>query len=197
MIGPGTRMIEKFLLAWIPIFVAMDVIGLAPLFLSLTATQPPDRVKKVAGQAILTAAVVALGFIFLGGVVFRALGISVADFQVAGGIILLLLAARELVSASREELAAPDDMGVVPLGLPLIMGPATLTACLLLVQSVGLGPTLAALLGNLALAYLVMRGSGILRRRVGMVALRAASKIMMLLLAAIAVSMIRRGWQAL
>ena len=175
----------------------MDVVGLAPLFLSMTATQPPGRAKVIAGQATVTAAVVALVFIFLGAFIFRALGITVADFQMAGGIILLLLAARELVSASKEDLAVPDDMGVVPLGLPLIMGPATLTACLLLAGSVGIAYTLAALAANLALAYFVMRMSGVLRQRIGMIGLRAASKIMMLLLAAIAVNMIRRGWQAI
>ena len=187
----------QFMLAWIPIFVAMDVVGLVPLFLGLTATLPAERVRRIAGQAVVTAAAVALGFIFLGKFVFRALGIGVPDFQVAGGGILFLLAARELLSASKETLEVQDDVGVVPLGLPLITGPATLTACLLLVGSVGVGYTLAALLVNLALVYVAMRYSEFLRRRIGLVGLRAASKIMMLLLAAIAVNMIRRGWQAM
>lgn len=188
---------SQFMLAWIPIFVAMDVVGLVPLFLGLTATLPAERVRRIAGQAVVTAAAVALGFIFLGKFVFRALGIGVPDFQVAGGGILFLLAARELLSASKETLEVQDDVGVVPLGLPLITGPATLTACLLLVGSVGVGYTLAALLVNLALVYVAMRYSEFLRRRIGLVGLRAASKIMMLLLAAIAVNMIRRGWQAM
>ena len=191
------EMFKQFLLAWIPIFVAMDVIGLVPLFLGLTAALPAERVRTISGQAVLTAAAVALGFIFLGNFVFRALGIGVPDFQVAGGGILFLLAARELLSASRESIDPQEDIGVVPLGLPLITGPATLTACLLLVGSVGVGYTLAALLANLALVYAALRYSAILRRRVGLVGLRAASKIMMLLLAAIAVNMIRRGWQAM
>lgn len=191
------QMAAQFMLAWIPIFVAMDVIGLVPLFLGLTASLPRERVRTIAGQAVLTAAVVALGFIFLGNFVFRALGIGVPDFQVAGGGILFLLAARELLSANKETLEAQDDVGVVPLGLPLITGPATLTACLLLVGSVGLAYTLAALLTNLALVYGALRYSEVLRRRIGLVGLRAASKIMMLLLAAIAVNMIRRGWQAM
>lgn len=190
-------MIEKFLLAWIPIFVAMDVVGLAPLFLGLTATQTPERTRRIAGQAVATASAVALGFIFLGRFVFKALGIGVPDFQVAGGIILFLLAARELSAGTKETIDPQEDIGVVPLGLPLITGPATLTACLLLVGSVGLGYTLAALASNLALVYFVMRYSEALRRRVGLVALRAVSKIMMLLLAAIAVNMVRRGWQAM
>ena len=80
--------LTKFLQAFIPLFVAIDPIGLAAIFLGLGQTVPPERRQKIADQAIWTGGLVALGFLFLGQSVFKALGISVSDFQLAGGLIL-------------------------------------------------------------------------------------------------------------
>jgi len=88
--------------------------------------------------AIFTALCLSVGFIFLGKIVFTALGITVADFQVAGGLILLGLAGRELLNVAPASREATDDFGIVPLGMPLIAGPALLTALLILVDTVGL-----------------------------------------------------------
>src|SRR4051812_34277956 len=88
---------QKFLLAWIPLFVAIDVIGLVPLFLGITKGEPKEKVDRITRQAMWTSALVAIGFIFLGRFVFNALGITVADFKVAGGLVLLVLAVRDLV----------------------------------------------------------------------------------------------------
>lgn len=187
--------VAKFLLAWIPLFVAMDPVGIVPLFLGMTAGLPADHVRRTVRQAVFTAGLVAVGFMFLGQFVFRALGITVADFQVAGGIILLILAGRELVAtAAPVEYAA--DFGVVPLGLPLITGPATLAALLLEVESVGPGYALAALATNLVLVFAALTLGNQLKRIVGLTGLKAVSKIIALLLAAIAVHMIRKGWAA-
>ncbi len=180
------------MLAWIPLFVAMDPVGLVPLFLGMTSGLPRDEVRRTVRQAVLTAGLVAVGFMFLGQFVFRALGITVADFQIAGGLILLILAGRELVAAG-EPPKPPPDFGVVPLGLPLITGPATLAALLLLVDTVGPGYSLAALAVNLVLVHLALNFGEQLKRLVGLTGLKAVSKIIALLLAAIAVHMIRRG----
>src|ERR1700757_125939 len=94
---------------------------------------------------------VAIGFIFLGKIIFAALGITVADFQVAGGLILLGLAGRELLGLGPHDRGGSDEFGVVPLGMPLIAGPALLTALLILVDTVGLLFPLLSLLINLAL----------------------------------------------
>ncbi|HET7538065.1 MAG TPA: MarC family protein, partial [Candidatus Didemnitutus sp.] len=117
--------LTKFLQAFIPLFVAIDPIGLAAIFLGLGQTFPPERRQKIADQAIWTGGLVALGFLFLGRSVFTALGISVADFQLAGGLILFILAARDLVQSAAEPEKLPEDFGVVPLGMPLIAGPAS------------------------------------------------------------------------
>ena len=107
-------------------------------------------------------------------------------------------AERESQTLRRQvEVVAREDPGVVPLGLPLIAGPAMLTTLLILIDTIGILYTLLSLLVNLLLVYLAIRNSAFLARRIGTLGLRAASKIIMLLLAAIAVSMIRRGWQAM
>src|SRR5437868_13534219 len=109
-----------------------------------------DR-KRQAFLGIFTALAVAVGFIFLGKIIFAALGITVADFQVAGGLILLGLAGRELLSLGPHDRGGSDEFGVVPLGMPLIAGPALLPALLMLVDTVGLVFTLISLLVNLGL----------------------------------------------
>ncbi len=85
-------MIEKFFLAFIPIFVAIDPIGLVAVFIGLGTSASREQRTRQAFLGIFTALGVAIGFIFLGKIIFAALGITVADFQVAGGLILLGLA---------------------------------------------------------------------------------------------------------
>jgi len=185
--------VQRFLQAFIPLFVAIDPIGLAAIFLGLGQNLDPARRQAIADQAIWTGGLVALGFLFLGQSVFSALGISVGDFQIAGGLILFILAAKDLVASAAEPEKLPEDFGVVPLGMPLIAGPASIATLLLLARSAGLGPTLAALAVNLGLVVLALHYSAWLGRKLGPTGLRAISKIISMLLAAIAVAMIRQG----
>ena len=186
---------EKFFLAFIPVFVAIDPIGLVALFMGLGPTASPDERRHQAFLGIFTGLAVAVGFIFLGKIIFAALGITVADFQIAGGLILLILATRELVAFGPADRGGGNDFGIVPLGMPLIAGPALLAALLILIDTVGLVFTLVSLLVNLAIVALVLCNADRFSRLMGKQGLRGVSKIIALLLAAIAVSLIRRGWQ--
>jgi multiple antibiotic resistance protein len=188
-------MIQKFFVAFIPIFVAIDPIGLVAIFMGLAGSASQEQRKRQAFLGIFTALCVAVGFIFLGEIIFDALGITDADFQVAGGLILLGLASRELLGLGAADREASDDFGVVPLGMPLIAGPALLTALLILVDTVGLVFTLISLLVNLALVAVAFWNADWFARWMGRQGLRGVSKIVALLLAAIAVSLIRRGWK--
>ncbi len=187
-------MIEKFFLAFIPVFVAIDPIGLVAIFMGLSTNASGEDRKRQAFLGIFTALGVAVGFIFLGKIIFAALGITVADFQVAGGLILLGLAGRELLSLGPHDRGGGDEFGVVPLGMPLIAGPALLTALLILVDTVGLVFTLISLLVNLTLVAIAFCNADQFTRWMGKQGLRGVSKIIALLLAAIAISLIRRGW---
>ena len=187
-------MVHKFFVAFIPIFVAIDAIGLVAVFIGLAGDAPSEQRHREGLIAIFTALCISIGFIFLGKIIFTALGITVSDFQVAGGLILLGIAGRELLNVSPARREATHDFGVVPLGMPLIAGPALLTALLILVDTVGLILTVAALLANLSLVVVAFWNAGLVARWMGRQGLRGISKIVALLLAAIAVSLIRRGW---
>ncbi|MDE3083589.1 MAG: MarC family protein [Verrucomicrobiota bacterium] len=186
--------IEIFLRAFIPLFVAIDPVGLAAIFLAIGRDVPPTRKQHIAKQAAWTGGLVALLFLFLGATIFAALGITVSDFKIAGGLILFILAARDMIQPVAEQPAKlAEDFGVVPLGMPLIAGPATITTLLLLGQTVGLRFTLMALAVNLGLVMMAFAYAEKLARLIGSTGLRAVSKIISMLLAAIAVNMIRRG----
>lgn len=175
----------------------MDPVGLVPVYLGMTQGIEPDKRRHVARQAIVTAALVAVGFMFLGKWIFHTLGISVGDFQIAGGLILLVVAARELLAEKQEAAPLPVDFGVVPLGLPLIVGPGTITTLLILMdmETVGVKLALAGFALNLLLVIFALGFAERIMKTIGATGLRAVSKIIALLLMAIAVSMIRRGWQ--
>lgn len=189
--------LERLLLAFIPLFVAIDPLGLVPLYLSMTESIASAERRRIARLATITAAIVAVGFVFLGRFIFAALGITVADFQIAGGLILFVLAASEILFPTKRNQAVPEDFGVVPLGMPLIAGPATLTTLLIVIVSAGTTFALIALLLNLLLTLICFTYSENLVHVFGMRGLRAASKLIHLFLAAIAISMIRRGIEEL
>lgn len=187
--------LEQFLKAFIPLFVAIDPIGLAAVFIALGQGVPPEQRRRIAKQATWTGGGVALLFLFLGQSIFAAVGITVSDFQIAGGLILFILAARDLVhSAAEEPVKLADDFGVVPLGMPLIAGPASITTLILLAQTLGFTMALSALTANLLLIVLAFAYSERLVKLIGATGLRAISKLISMLLAAIAISMIRKGW---
>ena len=188
-----TDFFHSLVLAFVPIFVAVDSIGILPTFVSLTETLSPSNRKRVIRQSMITALAVAVGFIFLGDAVFRLLGITADDFKVAGGVLLFIIAMRALLVQEQRPSAALEDLGVVPLGMPLVVGPAVLTTSLIMVARHGLPVTLAAIVLNIIAAGAVFSSSTILMRFLGRSGSKAASKVASILLASIAVMMVRMG----
>jgi multiple antibiotic resistance protein len=186
-------MIKNICLAFIPLFVAVDAIGLLPLFVSLTAGLKPSQKDRVIFQSMITASGLALGFILIGKAVFHALGITIGDFMIAGGVILFGIAITDLVNPSQRRRAPTEELGVVPLGTPMIVGPAVLTTCLVIIPEYGITATLISMLLNIALAGLLLKLSSRLVSLLGEAGTKALSKIISLLLAAIAVMLIRKG----
>ena len=185
--------LRNFLLAFVPIFFAMDVVGTLPLFVSLTEGMDRAAQRRVIRQSLVTALGVAVGFVFLGKWLFARLGITVSDFMVAGGVLLFVIATLELVIESSSAKRTAESVGAVPLGTPLVVGPAVLTTSLLIVPLYGLVETLLAIVVNIALAGLVFSNADGLKRVLGPAGSKAVSKVSALILAAIAVMMIRRG----
>jgi len=184
----------EFWLCFVPLFVAVDALGTLPIFVSLTAGLERAVVRKVLVQSLLTATAVALVFLGVGKGIFALLGITVADFMIAGGSLLFLLSLRGLLTGEREHLSEnPESLGAVPLGVPLIAGPAVFTTSLLLVDEYGLTPTVLATVANILIAGLVFWASDSVNRVLGEAGMRTLSKIASLILAAIAVMIVRKG----
>lgn len=187
---------EQLFLSFIPLFVAMDAIGVLPFALSLTQDMSARERTRTVRYAMVTALALGLGFIALGKGVFWLLGISVSDFLVAGGLILLVLAINHLVRGKLVELGTAVEqqtVGVVPLGTPLIVGPAVLTTLLLLIGEYHMLLVISAFIINLAIAWLVFAQANRVASFLGGGGMSALSKIASLLLAAIAIKMIRQG----
>ena len=183
-------------LSFIPLFVAMDAIGNLPFTLSLTQDMDPAERRKTIWYAILTAFVLGLGFVAIGKGVFVLLGIEIADFLVAGGLILLVLSIRHLMTGRVVESqtgASRMMVGVVPIGTPLVVGPAVLTTLLLLIEQYPLAVVLVAFALNVAFSWIVFAQANRVARLLREQGLRAASQIASLLLTGIAVMMIRKG----
>ncbi|MFH1428190.1 MAG: MarC family protein [Candidatus Margulisiibacteriota bacterium] len=186
-------MIKDILLAFIPVFVAVDAIGVLPIFISLTDGLEKKEKSQVITQSIITALCLAFAFILLGKAVFSFLGITVGDFMIAGGSILFCIAIIDIVNPVKRRRIPPRDLGAVPIGTPLIVGPAVLTTSLMIVSEYGIAATLISILINVLLAGLIFSFSHVLIKFLGEAGAKALSKVMSLLLAAIAVMMIRKG----
>lgn len=190
-------LLQPFLVSFIPIFVALDAPGTLPIFVGMTEGLTKRERRKIVRQSILTAFLVAVGFVFVGRAIFHALGILVEDFMIAGGVVLMIIAVNDIVRAGEKRPPLGPTFGVVPLGTPLIAGPATLTTALILVGSHGYLPVLLSLIVNILIAWLIFASSDRIIRLIGISGSRAFAKIMALLLAAIAVKMIRTGFVTL
>jgi multiple antibiotic resistance protein len=189
--------LKIFVLSFIPLFVAIDVLGLVPIFLSLTGKMKPQEKKKLITDATLTALAVSLVFLFGGRMIFNFLGITENDFRVGGGIVLLVLAIVELIFAGEENRTPQTSVGVVPIGIPLIIGPAVLTTLLIVVDAYGYLAAVIALLANLFLVWLIFRNSNLIIRIMGEAGSKAFAKVAALFMAAIAIMMIRVGLTAM
>ncbi|MBI5235299.1 MAG: MarC family protein [Deltaproteobacteria bacterium] len=189
------ELISIFSLAFIPLFVAMEPLGVLPVYVSLTGGLEGREKRKVLFYSLVTATIITLGFLVIGKAVFLALGITVKDFQIAGGIVLLCIAIYDIVMSSRarSELQPDYGVGVVPIGTPLIAGPAALTTLVMLNDLYGFAITASALAVNLFIVWFVFQWAEPIVKRIGENGARGISKVISLLLAAIAVMMIRRG----
>jgi len=181
-------------------FVAVDAVGILPLFMHLTEGVERQAVRKVIVQSMITALVVALVFLALGRWIFQYLGITVADFLIAGGILLFTISVIDVITVEKRIAQVDaDSLGAVPIGVPLIVGPAVLTTIFVLVGEYGAVPTVAAAVVNIVIAGGVFWLAEPINRLLGRSGSRTLSKLAGILLAAIAVMMVRKGimmlWQ--
>jgi multiple antibiotic resistance protein len=190
------QILQEFGLTFVPLFVAMDAIGVLPILVPLTQDMKAKERSRTVRLAVITALGLGLGFVAIGKGIFIFLGIEVSDFLVAGGLILFLLAARDLITGKMVEAQASvgaDMLGVVPLGTPLVVGPAVLTTLLILVDQYSIIIVIVSFILNLVIAWLLFAQANRVVAFLGQGGVRATSKIVSLFLAAIAIKMIRQG----
>ncbi len=194
--------IESFL----PLFVAINAPGIIPVYLAVTEGLTAAQRRRLTLQAILTASLIAVLILFAGQLIFSLLGITVNDLRVGGGLILLVLSIsnllfgdfkrrdpRNLEGLDGDEDGESASVGVVPLGIPLIVGPAAITSVLVSREAFGYLPTLTSLSANMTLVWLTLVFSPFIGRVMGPAVSRAVAKVASLFLAAISVALIRAG----
>ena len=185
---------KSFWLCFVPLFVAVNAFGVLPLFINLTEGVESQKIRRVVFQSMITALIVALAFIALGTIILNLLGITVADFMIAGGTLLLIISIREIISTDKSPYPVDlDSMGAVPIGVPLITGPAVLTTSMLLINEHTLVITSLAIIINILIAGGIFLSAPLINSVLGKTGSKTISKITSLLLAAIAVMIIRRG----
>jgi len=185
--------LNSFILTFIPLFIVIDALGNLPFVISLSEGMSRAERRKVIHIASLTAAVVGLAFLLFGQFILKVMGISIGSFAIAGGIILLVLSIREMITGHMVEVIREEMIGVVPIGTPLTVGPATITTLLLLVMQFRLRVVLLSFILNILITWVVFLLGNQIVRFMGQGGLKAVSKAFSLLLAAIGVSMIIRG----
>jgi multiple antibiotic resistance protein len=180
-------------LTFVPLFIVVDAIGNLPFVMALTEGMSRHERRRVIHVAMITATVVGLAFLFFGKLILDALGISVGSFAIAGGLILLALSVKYLLTGRMIEAIKEEMIAVVPIGTPLVAGPATITALLLLAGQYPLQAVLISYVLNMAISWgLFLLGSQIIGF-LGQGGVRAISSVFNLLLAAIAITMLLRG----
>jgi multiple antibiotic resistance protein len=187
-------MFRNIILAFIPVFVAVDAIGVLPMFISLTHNMDENEKKGALLNSFITGVTLAIAFILVGKWIFSILGITVNDFMIAGGFILFCIALRDLLTTEKARHVSASEFGTVPLGTPLIVGPGVLTTCLIMVDQHGIIATITSVILNVLIAVTIFGFSGVIIRVIGRNGVGAMSRLMALLLAAIAVMMMRKGF---
>jgi multiple antibiotic resistance protein len=185
--------LRPYILSFIPFFVAINIASILPIFISLTRDLGREERRRVVRNSVLTALVIAIGFMFIGKGIFVVMGISITDFKIGGGILLLVLAVQLLLKGEEEVKERLEEAAIVPIGTPLITGPAVLTTTLIMVDSYGMIPTIVSFLLNILIVWVVFLKSEFVVKTIGLNGTRAVAKVSEILLSAIAVMLIRKG----
>ena len=204
-------MIETAIHAFVTLFVIVDPISVAPIFLVLSERLTMRQRTRVALNATLIATVILIIFAFGGDYLFRVLGISIAAFSIAGGALLFLLAIdmvlvkrtglRSTTVVEDREAESREDITVFPMAIPLIAGPGAIASILLLMSRAENDPlrqavTIGVLIAVMAVAAGILIAAGWTVRLLGVTGVNVLSRVFGIILAALAIQFILNGLQA-
>ncbi|MBI5225777.1 MarC family protein [Candidatus Micrarchaeota archaeon] len=187
-------MFDQFIYAFVTLFVILDPFASIPAFLTLTRKLSDEDRRAVAHKAVLLAGILAFVFLFSGQTILNMLGVSLSSFKIAGGIVLGLMGLETIlgfeINGNKEK---DNDSIAVLIATPLLTGPGVITTSILLGHQVGLMVTAAAAFLALALAFIILHFAPRLHKVLGEKTINVFSKIMGLMLLALAVEFIRTG----
>lgn len=203
--------LDLMLNAFVTLFVTIDPLGLAPIFLAITSGASKQERMKIAVRAVVTAAVILIAFALIGQAILSVLGISLGAFRIAGGLLLFVIAfemvfekRKERKSKSAQKALTDDEIhniAVFPLAIPLIAGPGAISAVLLLVSQssgwVDQGSVLAVILFVLVLVMLMFLLASPVERLLGESGRNVLTRLLGVLLSALSVQFIADGIQAI
>ena len=202
--------IQFFLVTLSSIFFLVDPFALVPTFLAMTASSTDEHRKSMAKRASITCFCLLTGFALVGTLIFDILGITMPAFKIAGGIILLLIgidmvqARRPATNETAEEAnegAHKEDIGIVPLGMPMLAGPGAISTVMVLIGSaktpIKFSLVILALAITALAAFLILSAATRVRKLLGKTGIHILSRIMGMLLMALAVQFIVDGLAAL
>lgn len=197
--------------AFAALFTIVNPVGNLPFFVSLTHDCTPELKRRVAQRVVRVAFVTLLVFALAGNYIFLIFHTSIHAFRIAGGLLLLSIAfsmlhgersRAHLTDREREEALSRESVGVVPLGIPMFAGPGAITTAMVLMAEASVpldllkvGLVLLAIVATLAISYALLRKADAITGRFGRMGMMAVSRIMGLILAAIAVQFIILGIQ--
>lgn len=184
---------DGLLKAFITLFVVMDPIGNLSIFTSLTKGMPLVEIKKNVNRSMLVAGTLLFIFLFLGIQIFDFFNISINSFMIAGGIILLIFSIFLVFGISGKFIKSHDHDLAVPIGTPLLTGPGTITTIVILAADNGPHIAVAAALLALAATWTILMNSNKLYKVLGDHWTNIISRVMGIILAAIAVEFIKKG----
>ncbi len=187
------------------LFIIIDPPGLAPIFLALTQGLSPAQRRTIALRACVISAVLMLMFLFVGEAVLNFIGISMPAFRIAGGVLLFLTALEMLFQRrqarradnAEEGAADHDDPSVFPLALPLIVGPGAITTIILFAgqaqTALDIVTLAVVMLSVLVIVFLAFLSSSAIERLLGKTGLNILTRVLGMLLAALAIQFILDG----
>ncbi len=181
--------------AAIALFIIVDPFGNIPIFMGLTENVPESKRKKIYNTAVIVGTVLLLVFAFTGTEILNIFGLSIYSFEVAGGILLLIIAIRILIMGSmHENIESPESLGAVPIAIPLLVGPGAITTTIFSIQLDDTAiPAILAVVIVMAITWVILRYINGIYKLLGKTGSIVIARVMALLIAAIAVQYILTG----
>ncbi len=191
------------------IFALIDPPGYVPLFLAITANDSEEGRKRVLRRACVAAFIVLLVFTFAGNLLLSFFSISIPALQVSGGLIMLMIGfemlnmlprGEKITRTEQSEASTKEDVSIIPLAIPMLSGPASIVGVIVLAARETSIANYTAILGSifvsLGATYLVLQYASRILRLFGVTGLRVVTRVMGLLLCAMAVQFVINGYQA-